>query len=351
MTEHWKSFLTQQGAVFTADTTVQHFGNLNEAATVLTQNICSDLSQFAVLHIVGADAEKFLQGQFTNDVRHVKTEKGQLGAWCSAKGRILVNFRLLAAAEGYYLILPKLLLENVLKRLRMFVLRSAVTLTDVSDSVVRLGIAGVEALGHLEKVLDVTIPTEHYGCVHHADFIIMRIEDAVTENGVHLPRVIVFGASAAMENLWNTLKLTPVGQTGWELLEILAGVPHILPATVDEFVPQMVNFQVLNGINFKKGCYAGQEIVARMQYLGSLKRRMYLVKLQGDSAPLVGDNLYPVNHPEAQSVGKIVNVVATQDGQALGLAVVQIEQAEQVSLMVGKNQVEFLNLPYLVEVA
>ncbi len=351
MTEHWKSFLTQQGAVFTANSTVQHFGNPNDAATALTQNICSDLSQFAVLHVVGADAEKFLQGQFTNDVRHVKTEKGQLGAWCSAKGRILVNFRLLAAAEGYYLMLPKLLLENVLKRLRMFVLRSAVTLTDVSDSVVRLGVAGAEALGHLEKMLGVAMPTEQYACVHHADFIIMRIEDAVTENGVHLPRVIVLGASAAMENVWNTLKLTPVGQAGWELLEILAGVPHILPATVDEFVPQMVNFQILNGVNFKKGCYAGQEIVARMQYLGSLKRRMYLVKLQGDSAPLAGDNLYPVNQPDAQSVGKIVNAVATQDGQALGLAVVQIEQAEQVPLAVGKNQVEFLNLPYLVEVA
>ncbi|WP_069470213.1 CAF17-like 4Fe-4S cluster assembly/insertion protein YgfZ [Candidatus Marithrix sp. Canyon 246] len=252
------------------------------------------LESFAVIKVSGNDAETFLQGQFTNDVRQVTAEQSQLSAWCSSKGRIIVNFRLFMRDNAYYIILPDDSIAFMLKRLQMYVLRADVKLEDVSDKLSCLAVVG-DAPENNFAVLQVE--TGRYLVVVEADVDTYDVD------------------------------------TGkWELLNILAGLPQIVAATAEAFVPQMVNFNAIGGVSFKKGCYTGQEVVARMHYLGTVKRRMFLVKLDTAKLPQPGDEL--------NGIGKIVNAQAHPDGGVVVLAVLKIKEAE------NDKALQLMELPY-----
>ncbi len=257
-------------------------------------NVITKLESFGVIKVSGNDAENFLQGQFTNDVRQVTVEQSQLSAWCSSKGRIIVNFRLFRRDDAYYLLLPKDSIAFMLKRLQMYVLRADVKLENVSDKLSCLGVVG-------------DYPENN--------FAVLKVE-----TGRYL--VVV---EANIDNY-------EVDTGRWELLNILAGLPQIVAATAEAFVPQMVNFDAIGGVSFKKGCYTGQEVVARMHYLGTVKRRMYLAKIDTTKVPQPGDDL--------NGIGKIVNAQAHPDGGVVVLAVLQIKEAEK-----DKN-LQLMELPY-----
>lgn len=343
MNSEWKTFLQTNGAEFDARDTVVSFGNLpHERSVALTGTVFSDLSQTGVLAVRGKDAASFLQGQFTNDVLHLDTDYSQLNGYCSPKGRLLASFRVLRDGEDYLLCMPRTMLEAVAKRLQMFVMRSAVTLEDASDRSVRLGISGPAAATELATLIP-DLPAEVDAVVRSADFTVVRIA------GVQ-PRYEIHGPLEAMLKLWETLNVraAPVGAEVWQLLDILAGVPVITAETADAFVPQMVNFQLLGGVSFKKGCYTGQEVVARMQYLGKLKRQMYLARVRSDSVPQPGDDLYSADDP-AQSAGKIVNAQPYPDGGYMVLAVIQIASQQNGPVHLGEitgPALEFAELPY-----
>lgn len=344
MQAEWKAFLMGNGAEFDGADCVISYGNPQaELSVALTGTVFADLSQRGLLAVRGKDAEAFLQGQFTNDVLHLDAGHSQLNGYCSAKGRLLANFRLWRAAdEGFLLSMPRGMLEPVTKRLQMFVLRSAVTFEDVSDRWVRLGVSGPGAADELGAMIS-ALPAEPDALTRSGEFTVLRLP------GVH-PRFEVHGPLAAMRKLWEVLNVrgAPVGTAAWELLEILAGIPAILPETVDAFVPQMVNYQLIGGVNFKKGCYPGQEVVARMQYLGKLKRQMYLARIDTPDAPRPGDDVYSPDDPE-QSAGKIVNAQPHPDGGYQVLAVVQIASREGGTVHLGSVSgpvLEFAELPY-----
>lgn len=343
MQAEWQEFLKGNGAEFDGADCVVSFGNPQaELSVALTGTVFADLSQRALLAVRGKDAEAFLQGQFTNDLLHLDAGHSQLNGYCSAKGRLLANFRLWRADDGFHLSMPRSMLEPVTRRLQMFVLRSVVTFEDASERWVRLGVSGPGAADELGAMIS-PLPSEPDALTRCGEFTVLRLP------GVH-PRFEVHGPQAAMRKLWDTLNVrgAPVGAAAWELLEIQAGIPAILPETVDAFVPQMVNYQLIGGVNFKKGCYPGQEVVARMQYLGKLKRQMHLAHVDTPDAPRPGDDVFSPDDPE-QSAGKIVNAQPHPDGGYQVLAVVQIASRESGPVHLGSVSgpvLEFAELPY-----
>lgn len=343
MNVEWKAFLQRNGAEFDGQDSVISFGNPERELNVaVTGTVFADLSHYGLLAVRGKDAETFLQGQFTNDVVHLEAGRSQLNGYCSPKGRLLANFRIWRDADGFLLTLPRAMLETFTKRLQMFVMRSAVTLEDASERWIRIGVSGPGAAAELGSVI-AHLPGDVGELMRAGEFTVLHLP------GVQ-PRYEVHGPLEAMRKLWDALNVrcAPVGGDAWELLDVLAGVPTILPETADAFVPQMVNYQLIGGVSFKKGCYPGQEVVARMQYLGKLKRQMYLVRITGAAAPKPGDDVYSREDPE-QSAGKIVNARPHPDGGHLALAVVQIASRESGTVHLGSVDgpaLEFLELPY-----
>jgi len=340
MLPEWKIFLENADALIEHDSVV-HFGKpADELRAIAARTLICDLSYRGIISASGADAQAFLQGQFTNDVRAVDEQHSQLNAYCSPKGRALAVFRLWQRADTYYLSLPREILEATLKRLRMFVLRAQVVLADAGDHLVAIGIAGSRAeatlskvAGELPQAVDSSLQVNFAG----ACITILRVPGAQA-------RFEIYGEMDAIKLLWTQLAddVTPVGASVWKLLDIRSGIPAIYAATVDAFVPQMINLQEISGVSFKKGCYPGQEIVARMQYLGTLKRRMYKAHVHSEAIPLPGDELYTADHD--QSAGQVVDAQASPQGGFELLAVLQIAGAEGGNVRLHSRQGPLLHL-------
>ncbi|MFN2308821.1 MAG: folate-binding protein YgfZ [Gammaproteobacteria bacterium] len=343
MNVEWKDFLQRAGAEFDGQDRVIGFGNLrHELGVALTGTVFADLSHCGLLAVRGQDAEAFLQGQLTNDVVHLDAAHSQLNGYCSPKGRLLATFRVWRDADGFLLSLPREMVEPLTQRLQMFIMRSAVTLENIGDCTGHIGVSGPQAGDELGGCV-ARLPSEVDGVLHSEGLSVLRIA------GVQ-PRYEIYGPQAALMKLWDVLNVraAPVGAPAWGLMDIMAGLPVILPATADAFVPQMVNYQAIGGVSFKKGCYPGQEVVARMQYLGKLKRQMYLARVNTEVAPQPGDEVFSPEDP-LQNAGKIVTAQPHPDGGYAVLAVVQISSREVGGVHLGGlngPRLEFLDLPY-----
>lgn len=347
MNSTWQSFLEGLGASI-VEGEVRNYGDpASELKLALNGNTLCDLSHEALIQAKGDDSTAFLQGQLTNDVRAVSETQHQLSSYCSPKGRMLALFRLFQRGESYYLQLPQSVLEPTLKRLRMFVLMSKVELEDVSDALIHFSLSGPDVEAMLEK---------------HLGEIPDGVDQASTQQGITLlriagvqPRFIVIGEHSRMQTLWQALQAdgaSPVGADAGRLLDIHAGLPAVWPETIEAFVPQMVNLQQVNGVSFKKGCYTGQEVVARMQYLGKLKRRMYLAHVSGDTAPVAGDTVFSPSSESGQGAGKVVTVAASPEGGYDILAVIEIASVEAGPVYLDTEHTRELGiqpLPYALE--
>lgn len=343
MKPEWKEFLVNRGAEL-VDDRVDNFGNPErEIRVVQNGNILVDLSHLGLISIRGEDALKFMQGQFTNDVQLVSERQSQFNSLCSPKGRMLGIFRLFLHSDTYYLHMPRNLIEQTINRLKMFVLMSKVDIEDASDAWIRIGLCGPDAEKELQDQ-SLSPPLNEHQVVTSKDLIITRVP------GIH-PRFEIFAGWEAMQKLWTAFDVhaAPVGSDNWELLDIKAGIPTVLPQTLEAFVPQMANMQLINGVSFKKGCYTGQEIVARMQYLGKLKRRMYLAHIDTSSIPEPGTPLFAQGSTSGQGAGKIVNAKRAPEGGIDALVVVEINTRENDSVHIGNEQgpnLVFEELPY-----
>ena len=256
------------------------------------------LPQLALIRVAGVDADSFLQGQLSNDIRRLTATTAQLTSLSSAKGRLLAVFHAWRMADGILLEADRSLLEPVLKRLRMYVLRSKVTLTEATDLAVH-GLAGPEAaavLGHAK----LPVPAGALECARAGDLTVTRRLGAPERYTLIAPA----GAPPSLRAPAGTL-------AGWKRLELAAGIPAIYPSTQDRFVAQMVNLDTLGGIAFDKGCYTGQEVIARVHYRGEVKRHMKLVTLPGP-APAPGERL---------AEGEVVDAVARDEGGSDALLV------------------------------
>ena len=319
MNSDWVAFLTDNGAIIENGQVIR-FGDISEEqnAAVNGEVLC-DLSQLGLIRVSGTDVKTFLQGQFSNDVNEVSPSLSQLNSYNSPKGRMYASFRLYQLGDDYLIQMPRENIEPTLKRLQMFVMRSDVKLQDISDDMLGLGISGPKAEEILSKQFN-QVPETIDASVSWDNGLITRIP------GVQ-PRFIVICKASDAQAYWQILssQCKPCGPQAWKLLDIRAGIPNIYLATREEFVAQMVNFHSINGVNFKKGCYPGQEIVARMHYLGKLKKRMYRVNI--DTATMPAINAAIIATGNEQSVGQVVDCCAAPDNGYEALVVLQIKNA------------------------
>jgi folate-binding protein YgfZ len=260
---------------------------------VTSEPLVCDLSPSnAVLRVSGDDAAEFLHNQFTNDVKALAVGSAHWSGWCTPKGRLLYTFALARDAQGFRLLLPAEFAEALAKRLRLFILRSKAKVEDVSATTPRFGLLGGD------------IPE---------------------------------GAP-------------PPGRAGtpaqWTLSLIRAGIVQVAAGTQEEFVPQMANYDLIGGVSFKKGCYPGQEIVARTQYRGILKKRTVRVRSAGPLAP--GEKVYSAAFGE-QAAGIVAAAAPAPEGGYEALVVAQLEAIAQKSLHAASPAgpaLEILALPY-----
>lgn len=319
MHNEWQHFLEEQGARIEAGRVVDFGDAIAERRAAVSGPVIADLSHYGLIAVEGEDAREFLQNQFGNDINAVSDSEAQLSSYSNANGRMLAIFHVFLREGVYYLVLPADILAGTLKRLRMFVLRSQVTLTDASAEMARFGLAGERAPDLLSDMLDAR-PDRPWQVVQKDGLTIIRLPDP-------LPRFEIHGPPEAVMALWRRLarQARPVGVDVWTWLNIRAGLPDLHPETVEAFVPQMANLEALNAISFRKGCYPGQEVVARMHYLGRLKRRMYLAHADLAEPPAPGTAVYAEG--EEQAAGKIVESAPAPGGGVDLLMVVQIASA------------------------
>ncbi len=311
----WFSFLASRGARLDA-AGVMDFGDpAAELAAARDHAVLVDLSHNALLAVTGDDATAFLHAQFTNDVQSLPEGAAQWSGWCSPKGRLLATFLLVRRADGYLLMLPSEIAGAFAKRLSMFVLRSKVKIADASDSTARLAFAG--------KTAGVIVARE-FGFT--PDPMRSVEKDGATCIALDHERFVILAPMEKAPALWEKLaeNATPAGPDAWTWSLIQAGIPVVTAATQEAFVPQMANFDLVGGVSFRKGCYPGQEIVARTQYRGILKRRMARVHLAGDARPAAGESVYGAAFGD-QAAGTIVNAAPAPGGGYDALVVGQLE--------------------------
>jgi tRNA-modifying protein YgfZ len=263
------------GIVFGADAAGAPPSGDAAGAPPLSVEQVAPLPDLGVLSVSGADAAKFLHNQLTNDVEHLPVGEARWSGYCSVKGRLLSTFRYWRDDASILLTVSRPLADALRRKLSMFVMRSKARVEDASDDVAVFGILGDGTGARVAAELGLALPDEN---------------GSSSADGCHLAGLPPIDADGAARRRW--LLVVPVGRAAdawaaargvaepaasawWRRTEILAGIPRIVPATFEQFVPQMLNFESVDGVNFRKGCYPGQEVVARSQYLGKLKRRMF----------------------------------------------------------------------------
>ena len=340
MNPTWKEFLINNGAEFEGETLIS-FGNPDRERRIPQQgNILCDLSHTGLISVHGSDAESFLQNQLSNDLKEVTESHSQLSSYNTHKGRMISTLRLLKRGDTYYLELSQSLIEVLLKKLRMFVMMAKVTLDDVSSSLIHFGYTGPQADSLLGDAIG-NIPKNPNDSVQYKTLSITRL------NG-ELPRFEILGELNDARTLWETLdvKAAAVSCDAWRYLNIVAGIPIITEENSTDWVPQMLNFELIDGISFTKGCYPGQEIVARLNYLGQTKRRTYRLSVETDQLPNIGDTITASTDDGKESdAGKVLNAVINPDGNVEMLAVLKSATIEQALSIQGAN-ISVLELPY-----
>jgi tRNA-modifying protein YgfZ len=306
-----------------------------------SNNTLCDLSHLGLLEISGADAAIFLQGQVTNDALMLNGSNAHYTAYCNPKGRMLALFLAFAHYDHLHLQFNRELLEPMMKRLKMYVMRSKVEIKDVSDTIIKFGLNGPQAASMLEGLFS-KIPTQDYELITLDNGVILKLPSYNND-----ARFEIFANSTNAPLIWDALKTNckVVDKPHWDWLEIQAGIPDIELKTQEQFVPQMLNLDILNAINFKKGCYTGQEIVARTHYLGTVKRRTYLASIQSNSAPQPGDKVLDSTQNE---VGQIVRVAPNDTNGFDALIELRIEAKEAGNLTWDEAAIGLKDLPYAV---
>ncbi|WP_426118673.1 YgfZ/GcvT domain-containing protein [Pseudomonas sp. DSP3-2-2] len=297
------------------------------------------LSHEGVLAVRGVDASKFLQGQLTCNLDYLSDAKATLGARCTQKGRMQSSFRILLEGDGCLLAMASELIEPQLADLKKYAVFSKSKLSDESASWLRFGLQdGDGALVSLG--LDLSQDTD--SVVRDNDLIAIRVSPARAELWVRAEQAADIRSRLAAQLSEGTLN-------DWLLGQIRAGIGQVVGTTREEFIPQMLNLQAVGGVSFKKGCYTGQEIVARMQYLGKLKRRLYRLTLPQQSVPEPGTALFSPVH--ASAVGNVVIAAQTSNGVEL-LAVLQGDAAESGQIHLGSVEgpaLQLAELPYTLD--
>lgn len=292
------------------------------------------LDHEGVIAIEGPDTARFLQGQVTCDVNALQIGQSTLGARCNPKGRMQSSFRLVRVEQDCYLLaLHAGLVERQLAELKKYAVFFKTQLRDASSDWLRLGLAG-ERCGQLLDAAGLPRASSRGGVERVAAGLVLTLADDAAELWLKPEH-----AASLIDRLAN--EAPPASVQAWLLRQIREGVGQVFPETYEAFIPQMLNLQQLGGVSFRKGCYTGQEIVARMQYLGKLKRRMFRLLLTGEAVPEPGTAI--VDTASGQTVGETV-IAARSESGIEALAVLHKDAAQLPTLAVDSSNGPLLSL-------
>jgi len=325
---HWHHFLEQQGAtVDVANNSLLFAETPADYPSLSKQPTLTPLIHVGIISLQGVDAKKFLQGQVTCDVDQLSINHHLIGARCNPKGRALTNFYLIQLNDDHLLMVMDLsLVQSSIDELSKYAAFFKVELSDTSEKYYCIGLTE-----RLSKDMALLKQTASANLTNERQLIIFSQEQA--------------------ESAWKYLQqqYKPAGTEFWKLQDIRAGVANIQLETSAMFVPQMFNLQAIDGISFKKGCYTGQEVVARMKYLGKLKRRMYRASLPTKNTALPPPSSSCQLPEQEQSIGNVVTSAhADEDTQEI-LVVLTEEAAKSTTLIINGTQytnIHYLSLPY-----
>ena len=326
MNNDWKNYLLSKDAQLTEDAAFRFNDEADDNLKAERTDIICDLSQFSTLVVAGDDAKEFMQGQFTNDVEQVNEDHSQLSAFCNNKGRMTANFRLFKYQQNYFFSVRNSLVEESIQHLQNYILRAQVAIQDVSEQLIHLGVSGENAEKLLSPFIEIT-NQEVDGISFNENYIVIRIASLHSNE---TPRYEIFCSFEHAKTLWENIstRAVTVNSSSWDYLNIQAGIPFIDSNTSEEFVPQMANMDLINGVSFTKGCFTGQEIIARMHYLGKLKKRCYKIHVASDNKPVAGDKLFAENAKAGQNTGMIIQAEKNPESGYDALAVIQIADTE-----------------------
>ena len=286
MNQNWKNFLLSQQATFESDTRITFPTKVDHNGKTIYP-----LVHLAVLMVSGKDAAKLLQGQITCDVNDVTGIKSSLGALCNPKGRAITTFLLVKTGDAFLMVLPVELLEPVKKRLQLYVLRSEVTLTDASDQHCLIGLCHPATQADpLFATVQQEIITVNFSTTQSRSLVIAKTDKAI----------------AFWSDRTGNQGFQPKNPEQWRFLDIISGIPWLTTETSGEFIPQMLNLDLLGGISFNKGCYTGQEIIARTHYLGKTKRALFLAECDTPFTPVPNSTIIDDSTGTEQTLGKVL---------------------------------------------
>lgn len=335
---NWNDFLLQASATIEGENNIRFGATKTELEALETSAVCCPLSQYGLIRFQGEDSQAFLQGQLSSDIRALTNNAAQYSSYSTPKGRMQASFLISRQGDDYLLQIAAELQAAIQKRLAMFIMRSKTKASDANEQLVQVGLAGPNASA---------IITTLFGAAPAA--LEVQHHDQASVIGLEGARFQIIASPAAMQLIWPQLLAngaTAAGTAVWQLTEIRAGAPWITAATQEEFVPQMANMELIGGVSFNKGCYPGQEIVARTQYLGKLKRRTY--RMHVDSLDVTaGQDVYsPAMNGQAS--GKIMLAAPAPQGGTEVLVVAQIASLEQGLHLQDENgpKLTQLSLPY-----
>lgn len=304
--------------------------NIDDEVDVKTSAVISPLSDFTILAVSGEDRHDFLHGQFINDLNLINNPSAQLSAWCNPKGQVISNFIIINTGISYLLIFKKELKDTIQKRLSMFVLRSDVKIEDITDSSPLVGLANINDL----SVLTEKMPTKAGEIIATEGLIIVSHPD-------NSGRYLITGTLDALIKKLSKLKIKLCDDSAWNILDIQSGLPWISKATQEQFLPQMLNMDALKGLSYQKGCYPGQEVVARLHYRGEVKKRVQIIKSSHEL--YIGEDVTSSEN----KVGTIINSVNKSNSEYFGLAIINLDALND-SLKVKNNEIELHKLPYII---
>jgi folate-binding protein YgfZ len=292
------------------------------------------LPTLAMIRVTGKKAATFLQGQLTCDMQEITPTQSRLGAHCSHKGRVLTSLRVVNFQDQLYLILPETMVAPAIAELKKYAMLSRVSL-EKENQLMMMGCYGAELHDELLRLFK-TLPEIIDSAIYTQELLIVRVH-------VHdiAPRYLIMGLPAAIGALEQHLstQFSLGDDAQWRLLDIQAGVAVIYSQTADLFTPQMLNYPELKAVSFKKGCYIGQEVIARTHYLGKAKRHLQVGKLIADGGelqlPQPGD---VISRQDGQDAGVVVEGVLDELGGYALLAVVQ-DDALVGDIFLGKDLV------------
>ena len=304
MNSNWLNFLKTEGATFLENNNVQ-FPQADKSLTAALYPV----PQLSLLEITGSDSATFLQGQLTCNVKALREDNSFFAAFCNAKGRTISTLLIFKQAESFFLVLPTALKIKVQKKLQMYVLRSDVQLIDVNDDYCMSGLHGLP-----EQSNDIRLPTNDFSREHeliklpNSSYLMI----ATVKNSIRLwSEYLKKGWFAQSSSVWNYLTIS-------------AGLVWLDDESSEVYIPQMLNLDKFGGISFDKGCYTGQEVVARTHYLGKAKRRLFIA--EGASDLIFEEN--NINNNKGESIAKVIKSESFADKQRL-LMVMSIAANEE----------------------